>query len=113
MNRENVEMTPKLRDQNADISGRAESQAEEYDESIRILDRMIAISRSPYYHRSGLSRSMEYDAPSLVDEMIQIHCTPLGVETTIPPAGWDALAQDWQRIGDYLRSVMPSEVNLD
>ena len=113
MNREKSEMTPKLRNQKADTSASAEAQVEVYDESIQILDRMIAVSRSPYYNRGGSSRGMEYDAPSLVDEMILIHCTPMGVEMAMPPAGWDALAQDWQRIGDYMRSVMPSEVNLD
>ncbi len=31
----------------------------------------------------------------------------MGVDTTLPPAGWEALAQDWERIGSYMRNVMP------
>lgn len=93
------------------VSGK--SQEEEHDELVRTLDRMIAISRSPHYQRGGSGEATESDPPSLVDEMIAIHCTPMGVEPSMPPTGWDALAQDWQRVGSYMRSVMPSVVKPD
>ena len=96
MNRENEEMTPIVRAERAKPVVTGKSQKEEHDELVRILDRMIAISRSARYQRGGSRRVMEYDPPSLVDEMILIHCTPMGVETSMPPTGWDALAQDWR-----------------
>ena len=113
MNSENEEMTPMVRAERAKPIVTGKSQKEEHDELVRTLDRMIAISRSAHYQRGGSRRAMEYDPPSLVDEVVQIHCTPIGVETSMPPTGWDALAQDWQRVGSYMRSVMPSVVKPD
>lgn len=82
--------------------------AQEHDEAIRVLDRMIAIALWSSENRDfAPSHSEDLHAPSLVDEMIGIHCTPTGVDTTLPPSGWEALAQDWERVGSYMRSVMP------
>lgn len=106
-------MTPVLHPERANAVASAELQKEEHDDLVQILDRMIAISRSLRHQRGVSHRTMECDPPSLVDEMILIHCTPLGVETSMPPTGWDALAQDWERVGSYMRSVMPSVVNPD
>lgn len=113
MSGENDEMTPMISTERTNSVASGESPKKAHDELVRILDRMIAISRSPHYQRSESRRTMEYDPPSIVDEMILIHCTPMEVEASMPPTGWDALAQDWERVGSYMRSVMPSEVNPD
>ena len=80
----------------------------EHDESIRVLDTMIAhlqwLSGNPNF---APSPTRDLHSPSLADELIDIHCTPMGVDATLPPAGWEALARDWERVGSYMRSVMP------
>lgn len=102
----NTGATPE--DIGADRTLHATPGVSEHDESIRVLYSMIALVQ-------GLSENREFASspkndlhlPSLADELIDIHCTPMGVDTTLPPAGRQALAQDWGRIGSYMRSVMP------
>ncbi|MDE0101713.1 MAG: hypothetical protein OXN89_04980 [Bryobacterales bacterium] len=80
----------------------------EHDERIRVLDRMIAVlQRSSENQDFALSPTNDLHSPKLADELIGIHCTPMGVDTSLPPVGWEALAHDWERVGSYMRSVMP------
>ena len=95
-------------DVGADRTRHATPGVSEHDDSIRVLDRMIA-------HLQWLSGKRNFppgptrdlNSPSLADELTDIHCTPMGVDTTLPPAGWEALARDWERVGSYMRSVIP------
>ena len=43
---------------------------------------------------------------SILDELIDIHCTPWGVEVREPSFGWHELADDWARVGGYIRNAM-------
>ena len=45
--------------------------------------------------------------------METVYWLPFSAVIAMPPVGWDAHVQDWQRICGYMRSVIPSEVNLD
>lgn len=44
--------------------------------------------------------------PSLLDEMVNIHCTPWGVEPRIGTDWTDGIARAWANVGNYLRSAM-------
>lgn len=44
--------------------------------------------------------------PSLLDEMVNIHCTPWGVEPRIGPDWVDGVARAWVNVGKYLRNAM-------
>ena len=92
-------------------SGREEHagpRPKELEAQIRMLDLMIeAAWRSSFNSFVICGPASQVQAPSLIDEVIDIHCTPMGVDTDLPPAGWDALARDWERVGSYVRTVMP------
>ena len=44
--------------------------------------------------------------PSLLDEMVNIHCTPWGVEPRIGQDWADGVARAWANVGRYLRNAM-------
>lgn len=43
-----------------------------------------------------------------LSELVNINCTPMGVEMETVPTGAAGLAEDWRRVGGYLRRAMDS-----
>ena len=47
---------------------------------------------------------------SLLDEIIDLHCTPMGV--SIPGDVGHGVARNWNRVGSYLRRMMHRDLDM-
>lgn len=95
---------------NASLSNRHHSvkrQQEDNQRAIKHLREVVEVAEKASYgfidHRNA---APAHEDRSILDELIDIHCTPWGVEVREPSFGWHELADDWARVGSYIRNAM-------
>ncbi len=100
-------MPPQSSHQSPDGGTNLPTAIPDYEEDVRLLDSIIASWQSLDDGADDFYREVEAELhTSLLDEMIAINCTPMGVSTELHSPKWRGLAQDWKRVGSYMREVM-------
>ena len=85
----------------------ARREPEKVQETIRLLRKIVEAGEETSYGFLAPKRvTPAFMDRSILDELIDIHCTPWGVEVREPSFGWHELANDWSRVGGYIRNAM-------
>ena len=86
-------------------SGQAGQETSDYHEDIQLLNDIVfrLHVRNALY---GLLQHEERERHSGLDDLVDLHCTPLGVTVLSDRGSGYGVVQYWRRVGSYLRRAM-------